>query len=98
MATFTLEQTLQMDGLNYTQEKRANIDWNMLSYTDWRTPEFWAAKYPEGLIEMFPGLWQHCENLAEQYKDKTPLMELEERQKACETESEKPLESEKPSV
>lgn len=81
MATYTLDELLQMDGLNYNQEKFVNIDWSMVSYNDWTTPHFWASKYPPDLIETFPSLWQHFENLAEKYKNITPLMELEERQK-----------------
>lgn len=67
------------------------IDWSMMSYNDWKTPEFWAKKYPAGLAEEFPGLWQHFEYLAENAK--SPLEEWEEIQKKqeikiyCESES-----------
>lgn len=80
MATFTLEQVLNDPHMQYDTDNSnpLNIDWSMMFYDDWRTPEFWANKYPPGFVEAFPGIWSHFEYLAENAK--SPLAELEERQ------------------
>ena len=81
MATFTIEEILNDPKMQFNNEPYRNdhIDWSMMFYEDWKTPEFWAKKFPAGLTEQFPGIWQHFEYLAE--NSKTPLEEWEERQK-----------------
>ena len=80
MATFTIEQVLNNPKMQYNNDNSnpLNIDWSMMFYDDWRTPEYWAQKYPADFVDAFPAMWKHFEYLAENAK--SPLAEWEERQ------------------
>jgi hypothetical protein len=86
MATFTIEELLNNPKMQYDTEPTPNFDWSMMTYDDWKTPAYWASKYPPGFIEQFPGIWEHCEYLAQNAK--SPLEEWEDRHKQTEAEAE----------
>jgi hypothetical protein len=86
MATFTIEEILNNPKMQFNDEPSCNIDWSMMVYDDWKNPAYWASKYPPGFIEQFPGIWEHCEYLAENAK--SPLEEWQERQAKDETKNE----------
>ncbi len=81
--------------LHFDLTKKSDyIDWSALSYDDWNTNAFWYGKQPEGLLEQFPELIAWVDQIAEDRRGITPLMELEYRQKqARQEETLKKLES-----
>jgi hypothetical protein len=74
--------------LSYTLDKHVDIDWSALKYNEWSDLTYWMAKQPEGLLEQFPCLEGWVEQQWTENKEKTPLMEIEERQKQAEIKSE----------
>jgi hypothetical protein len=56
-----------------------------LHYNEWSDYSYWKAKQPEGLLEQFPCLEGWVESIWESNKERTPLMEIEERQRESES-------------
>lgn len=69
--------------LDYTLENNYNIfskkiDWTALEYDFWNKTEFWASRFPSGLLLQFPELMEEAEKAAERCKKNgiTPLTQL----------------------
>ena len=71
--------------LSYTLDKTVEIDWTALHYNEWTDYSYWLDRQPEGLLEQFPCLEGWVKNMWECNKDKTPLIEIEERQRESES-------------
>ncbi len=67
--------------LSYDLEVPVKIDWTALNYNDWAQYSYWLAKQPSGLIEQWPCLEEWVKQTWYDNKDRTPLMEIEERRR-----------------
>jgi hypothetical protein len=64
------------DMLNFTLEPKDNFDWSKLNYEDYKTPEYYASKLPNG--------WQSIAGFDKVFEDmaknaKSPLEEMIDR-------------------
>jgi len=66
--------------------EEVDIDWTAVHYKDWDDFNFWCGTHiPAGLLEQWPCLEEWAYTEYENREKKTPLQELEERQKTSET-------------
>ena len=72
-----LDNDVIPDSLNFTLEPKDNIDWSKLNYEDYKTPEYYASKLPNGW-QSIPGFDKVFEDMANQAT--TPLEEMIRRQ------------------
>jgi hypothetical protein len=65
------------------KHEEVQIDWTALHYNDWDDFDFWCSTHmPEGLLEQWPCLEEWAREEYESREKKTPLQEIEERQKS----------------
>ena len=65
--------------LKYSEQEREEIDWAKVQYNSfYKTPEYFASKFPPEWSGNFPAFEKICEVMAA--NTKTPLEEIEERQ------------------
>jgi hypothetical protein len=65
--------------LTYSNQEKQEIDWAKVKYNSfYKTPDFFASKFPAEWTNNFPAFSKICENMAANAK--TPLEEMEERQ------------------
>lgn len=66
--------------------EEVQIDWTAMDYSEYDTFDFWCGTHlPPGLLEQWPCLEEWAYTEYENREKKTPLQELEERQKTSET-------------
>lgn len=66
---------------NFNLDRQEKIDWTALDYSYTRDYDYWLSLQPEGLLDQFPCLEAWYKEMWETIKDKSPLDEIEERQK-----------------
>jgi len=71
-----LDSEIVPDTLNFTLEPRETVDWAKLNYEDYKTPEFYASRFPSGW-QTIPGFEKVFEDMAGNAK--SPLDEMIDR-------------------
>jgi hypothetical protein len=65
------------------QKEEVEIDWTAMHYSEWDDFDFWCLTHmPQGLLEQWPCLEDWARQEYESREKKTPLQEIEERQKS----------------
>jgi len=74
-----LKKGLLPNELKYSEQEKEEIDWAKVQYNSfYKSPEFFASKFPSEWADTFPAFDKICEEMAANAK--TPLEEIEERQ------------------
>lgn len=74
-----LDSGILPDEFNYSITNNNNIDISKLQYNAfYRTYDFYASKYPKGMVENLPGFDNYINYVVEKNKDKNPLQEYNE--------------------
>jgi len=75
-----LDNGILPDALNYSiNANNDKIDISKLQYNAfYRSYDFYASKYPKGMVENLPGFDKVLDYIVELKKDTTPIKELEE--------------------
>lgn len=78
-----LDNGILPDVFNYNiSNSNDKIDISKLQYNSfYRSYDFYASKYPKGMVETLPGFNKVIDYVVELKKDTTPLKELEELNK-----------------